>query len=187
MPGPLRGVSWLPRRLRHERAGCSSGGEWLLPRKALPTALRSGWAAALSSRSVDIIAAGPSGVTSMQYTIMCALSAGDGFFSRWDGGCGAALGCCCAARTSVLQVTCWGARKTHAMISPFRPFFFFAFSSSADLPWSTLRLSRICRFPLYAPQQITWFRRSEWRTLNAVSETSLLTPLVGPLRSNFTC
>ena len=36
-------------------SGCS-------PRKALPTALRSGWAAALSSRSVDIIAAGPSGV-----------------------------------------------------------------------------------------------------------------------------
>ena len=24
-------MSWLLRRLRHERAGCSSGGEWLLP------------------------------------------------------------------------------------------------------------------------------------------------------------
>ena len=36
-------------------SGCS-------PRKALPTALRSGLAAALSSRSVEIIAAGPSGV-----------------------------------------------------------------------------------------------------------------------------
>ena len=79
------------------------------------------------------------------------------FFSRWDGGCGAALGCCCAARTSVLQVTCWGARKTHAMISPFRPFFS-AFSSSADLPWSTLRLSA----------KLMPFGRSavEWRTLN---------------------
>ena len=43
--------------------GLLFGGEWLLHvRKALPTALRSGWAAALSSRSVDIIAAGPSGV-----------------------------------------------------------------------------------------------------------------------------
>ena len=31
MLGPLRGMSWLLRRLRHERAGCSSGGEWLLP------------------------------------------------------------------------------------------------------------------------------------------------------------
>ena len=40
---------------RGAESGCSH-------RKALPTALRSGWAAALSSRSVDIIAAGPSGV-----------------------------------------------------------------------------------------------------------------------------
>ena len=31
MLGPLRGVPWLLRRLRHERAGCSSGREWLLP------------------------------------------------------------------------------------------------------------------------------------------------------------
>ena len=96
-------------------SGCS-------PRKALPTALRSGCAAALSSSSVGIIAAGPSGVNKHAiHDYVCI--AGDGFFSRWDGRCGAALGCCCAARTSVLQVTCWGARKTHAMISPFRSFF----------------------------------------------------------------
>ena len=46
------GLFGLLRRLRHERAGCSSGGEWLLPRKAPP------WAAALSSRSLDLVAAG---------------------------------------------------------------------------------------------------------------------------------
>ena len=62
MLGPLRGMSWLLRRFRHERAGCFRGESGCSPRKALPTALRSGWAAALSSRSVDIIAAGPSGV-----------------------------------------------------------------------------------------------------------------------------
>ena len=53
-------------------------GEWLLP--ALPTALRSGWASALSSRSLGIIAAGPSGVNKHAiHDYMCALSAGDVF------------------------------------------------------------------------------------------------------------
>ena len=175
------------RRLRHERAGCSSGREWLLSPEgtAHGAALGLGCCAVVAQRGHHCCRS--EWCKQACNTRLCVHCLREMvFFSRWDGGCGAALGCCCAARTSVLQVTCWGARKTHAMISPFRQFFF-AFSSSADLPWSTRRLSRICRFPLYAPQQINWFRRSEWRTLNAVSETSLLAPLVGPLRSNFTC
>ena len=47
-----------------------------------------------------------------------------------------------AASASLLQVTCRGTRKTHAINSPCRPFFL-AFSSSADLLWSTLRLSQL--------------------------------------------
>ena len=93
------------------------------PRRALPTALRSGGAAALSSRSVDIIAAGPSGVNKHAIHDNVCIVSGRWFFlqvRRRLRRCG----CCCAARTSVLQLTCWGARKTHAMISPYRPFFF---------------------------------------------------------------
>ena len=63
----------------------------------------------------DIVAAGPSGLHKHAIHDYVCLVCGKWFrSSRWDGGCGAALGCCCAARTSVLQVTCWGARKTHA-------------------------------------------------------------------------
>ena len=139
------GVLVLLEVLAASQAVPSRGENGRSPRRAQPTALRSGWAAALSSRSVDIIAAGHQ-LRSSQDT-------------RHD-----------LALSSV----------------------FLALSSSADLPWSALRLSRICRFPVCAPQQINWLRRLwavavEWRTLKAVSETSLLRPLVGPLRSNFTC
>ena len=48
-----------------------------------------------------------------------------------------------AASASLLQVTCRGTRKTHAINSPCPSVFFLAFSSSADLLWSTLRLSQL--------------------------------------------
>ena len=67
-----------------EESGC-------FRRKALPKALCSGWAAALSSRSVDIIAAGPSGVNKHAIHDYVCIVCGRWFlFSRWDGGCGAA-------------------------------------------------------------------------------------------------
>ena len=176
MLGPLRGVSWLLRRLRHERAGCSSGESGCSPQKALPTALRSGWAAALSSRSVDIIAAGPSGVNKHAIHNYACIVCGRLRRCAWVLLRGADIGA-----AGHLLGSSQDTRHDLALSS-----------SSADLPWSTLRLSRICRFPLCAPQQINWFRRwwaiaVQWRTLKAVSETSLLTPLVGQLRSTFTC
>ena len=167
-----------------DESGCST-------RKALPTALRSGWAAALSSRSVDIIAAGPSGVNKHAIHDNVCIVSGRWFFLQ----VGRRLRRCAWVLLRGADIGAAGhllgsSQDTRHDLS--LSSVFFAFSSSADLPWSTLRLSRICRFPLCAPQQINWLRRSlavavEWRTLKAVSETSLLTPLVGPLRSNFTC
>ena len=93
------------RRLRHERAGCSSGGEsGCSPRKALP----SGWAAALATRSVDIIAAGPSGVNKHAiHDYVCTVCGRWFCSSRWDGSCCAwaeLLRRRRAALTSLLQV-----------------------------------------------------------------------------------
>ena len=65
--------------------------------------------------------------TSMQYTIMCVLSAGNGSVPR--GGTAAAalgLGCCASEQRGHhcwRSYWCSQAFKTHATISPFRPLF----------------------------------------------------------------
>ena len=188
MLGPLRWGFGLLRRLRHDRTTCSSGREWLLSQEgtAHGAALGLGCCAVVAQRGHHC-----EWCKQACKTRFCVHCLREMFFLQG----GRRLRRCAWVLLRCAWVLLRGAEigaAGHLLGSSQDTRHDLAFSSSADLLWSTLRFSRICGFPLCAPQQINWFRRSwavavEWRTLNAVSETSLLTPLVGPLRSNFTC